>query len=112
MQPDNTRSTTIARMSKDELSVATSPDAFFRSEGVWGLICIEEFDENLVKGVFEANVWPKTRVVSMWCEHTIWGIVQANWEFERRLEERLKSGVEARHIKSDMITGPNANHFV
>lgn len=56
--------------------------------------------------------FPNCRMDVIWCENSTWGNVNASWILEKMVEEADEQNLKRRQLRTTMIPGPNANHFV
>ncbi|KAH8111923.1 Alpha/Beta hydrolase protein [Phellopilus nigrolimitatus] len=103
--------TTLAMSAAETLAV-TWPAALERSEVSVRPILAAAYAEQVRRALVDdrlAAYWPRCGVDVVWCENTVWVIVDAVWRLEKLREEADEEGIKGRPFRVMMV--PGANHF-
>lgn len=111
---DDAPPSTLQRMSEEELSEVTSPEAINHSEIPARTAKAEIFAERTRRAIFDdsmaAKYFPRCSVDAIYCEHSMWAMIEAVWGLEKMKEKADEKGVKGRPLRMHIM--PKANHFV
>lgn len=109
------RPSSIPAMTQKELAELTTYEAVTRSE-VAVRSAAPDVYQSFVRRAFleprQLKSFPKCGVDVVWCENSTWEIVYATWTLEKLVEDADERNEEHRRLRTFMIPGPSANHFV
>lgn len=110
----NAPPSTLERTTEAELKEITTPEAVNHSEIPARTSKPEIFAERTRKALFDDEMaqkyFPKCSVDAIYCEHTMWAMIDAKWELEKSREKADREGIKGRPFKTHLM--PKVNHFV
>lgn len=99
---------TLTRMSEGEAARTVNSDVILRSHKPQEFFEDKVYADSMRRALCDTSVWPNLRVVLLWCDMSVSGIVLSTWGIMKEYHETWPNN--GRRI--DFVRMKGANHFV